>query len=99
MAEKHRPTVTTKTLITHGIYDFEVTQPVPGQSVNVVIPLGEPMPAGAVYRKYTEATGWVEFVVDENNATPQRPVMEELARMRVMKPISRVSTKVTPACS
>lgn len=57
-----------------GIYDFEVTQlPVPGQSVNVVIPLGEPMPAGAVYRKYTEATGWVEFVVDENNAVATAP--------------------------
>ena len=57
-----------------GIYDFEVTQlPVPGQSVNVVIPLGEPMPADAVYRKYTEATGWVEFVVDQNNAVATAP--------------------------
>ena len=52
-----------------GIYDFEVTElPIPGQSVNIVIPVGGPIPADAVYRKYTEATGWIDFIVDDNNA-------------------------------
>jgi hypothetical protein len=57
-----------------GIYDFEVTElPVPGQVVNVVIPIGAPIPAGAVYRKYTEETGWVDFVVDDNNKVASAP--------------------------
>jgi len=58
-----------------GIYDFEVTEmPIPGETVNIVIPLGsDGIPADAVYRKYTEATGWVDFVVDEANAIASAP--------------------------
>ena len=52
-----------------GVYDFQVQDlPVPGQSARIVIPLGTGVPADAEARKYTEATGWKAFVVDENNA-------------------------------
>lgn len=42
----------------------------PGETVPVVIPLATDIfiPEGAVYRKYTEATGWFSFVVDGNNS-------------------------------
>ena len=52
-----------------GVYDFQVQDlPVPGQSARIVIPLGTGVPADAEARKYTEATGWKAFVVDDNNA-------------------------------
>ncbi len=49
-------------------FDFEIsalTQA--GQSVSVVIPLPQPLPEGARYRKYDPATGWADFVVDAKN--------------------------------
>jgi len=52
-----------------GLYDFEVVDlPVPGMSVNIVFPQTSPIPEDAVYRVYTEAEGWRDFVIDENNA-------------------------------
>ncbi|HIG62055.1 MAG TPA: HYR domain-containing protein [Gammaproteobacteria bacterium] len=52
-----------------GVYDFGVEElPVPGMSVNVVIPVGQAIPEDAVYRKYTEEGGWVDFIADDNNA-------------------------------
>ena len=57
-----------------GVYDFQVQDlPVPGQSARVVIPLGAGVPAEAEARKYTEATGWKAFVIDENNAVATAP--------------------------
>ncbi|MDG1115223.1 MAG: HYR domain-containing protein [Pseudomonadales bacterium] len=51
-----------------GVYDFQVQDlPVPGQSVRLTIPVAAGIPADAVMRKYTEAEGWFDFVIDENN--------------------------------
>jgi len=53
----------------NGLYDFEVVDlPVPGQSVNIVFPQLSPIPEDAVYRVYTEAEGWRDFVIDDHNA-------------------------------
>lgn len=50
-----------------GIFDFEVTElPELGQSVSVVIPQREPIPAEAVYRKFLGGE-WVTFVEDADN--------------------------------
>ena len=53
--------------IVGAIFDFELSGLQAAQSVNVVIPLPEAIPADAVYRKYTVETGWYDFVIDENN--------------------------------
>ncbi len=52
-----------------GILDFEVQDlPIPGESVRIVIPLPSPVPEEASFRKYTEESGWYDFVVDERNS-------------------------------
>ena len=57
-----------------GILDFEVQDlPIPGESVRIVIPLPVAVPSDAVYRKYTEASGWFDFVIDENNNVSSAP--------------------------
>ena len=51
-----------------GYYDFEIIGlPDAGQSARVVIPQLNPLPNGAVYRKYDPDTGWQDFVQDANN--------------------------------
>ena len=53
---------------TGGLFDFVLTElPQPGQSNRVVLPQTQPVPANAVYRKYTAADGWANFVIDSNN--------------------------------
>ena len=57
-----------------GIFDFSVTGlPQAGQSVRVVIPLLEAIPADALYLKYFESTGWTAFVTDANNHLASAP--------------------------
>ncbi len=57
-----------------GLFDFEVTGLArPGQSVQVVIPQLAPIPAGAVYRKYSADLGWKDFVLDARNALASAP--------------------------
>jgi MYXO-CTERM domain-containing protein len=52
-----------------GILDFEVQDLAePGTSFRIVIPLAAAVPEGGVLRKFTEANGWNDFVVDDNNA-------------------------------
>lgn len=51
-----------------GYFDFEITGLTgSGQSALVVLPLDEPIPTGAVYRKYSQVTGWFTFIEDELN--------------------------------
>jgi hypothetical protein len=51
-----------------GIFDFNIENiAMPGSSVNVVLPLSSPVPAAAVYRKYTDITGWQDFIEDASN--------------------------------
>jgi hypothetical protein len=50
-----------------GIYDFEVSGLIPGQSANIVFPLQSSIPVNASFRKFNPATGWSNFVVDTNN--------------------------------
>ena len=47
-----------------GVYDFEISQLNPGDSALLVIPLQSAIPKNGVYRKFDEATGWTDFVVD-----------------------------------
>jgi hypothetical protein len=56
------------TLNVGGIFDFiAYGLPQAGQSYNLVLPQRLPIPANALYRKFTPINGWVEFVVDVNN--------------------------------
>jgi len=41
--------------------------------VKIVLPQYLPIPTNAVYRKYTAANGWIEFVVDANNRYASSP--------------------------
>ena len=51
-----------------GLFDFiAYGLPQAGQSFNLVLPQRLPIPADALYRKFTPVNGWVEFVVDVNN--------------------------------
>ncbi|EGM76015.1 putative Ig domain-containing protein,BNR/Asp-box repeat protein [Rheinheimera sp. A13L] len=52
-----------------GIFDFiAYGLPEQGQSYSLVIPQRLPVPANAVYRKFNDATGWVDFVSNERNS-------------------------------
>lgn len=51
-----------------GIFDFVAYGlPTAGQTYQVVFPQRLPIPANAVYRKYKESSGWVDFQTDANN--------------------------------
>ena len=51
-----------------GIFDYIVTGlPEAGQTYQIVLPQLQPIPTGAVYRKYSESAGWGLFVKDANN--------------------------------
>lgn len=55
-------------LIVGGIFDFIVTGlPQAGQNYQIVLPQIQPIPAGAVYRKYSKSKGWGTFFEDVNN--------------------------------
>lgn len=52
-----------------GYVDFEIADlPNAGQSVRVVIPQENPLPAGALYRKYHPVSGWATFVENGSNS-------------------------------
>ena len=52
-----------------GIFDFEVRRfSTPDDTARVVIPLPEPLPAGALWRKYLADLGWQDFAEDAGNA-------------------------------
>ena len=51
-----------------GIFDFAVENlPVPGESVNIVLPIAGGIPANAVYRKFESTRGWFNFEIDDDN--------------------------------
>ncbi|NAW65814.1 tandem-95 repeat protein, partial [Photobacterium halotolerans] len=53
---------------TGGVFDFIAHGlPTAGQSYQVVLPQRLPIPANAVYRKFTESQGWKNFVTDAQN--------------------------------
>jgi VCBS repeat-containing protein len=55
-------------LIIGGAFDFIATGlPQAGQSYQIVLPQIQPIPAGAVYRKYSGTNGWGTFVEDADN--------------------------------
>jgi DNA-binding protein len=52
-----------------GIFDFiAYGLPEQGKSYSLVIPQRLPVPANAVYRKFSDVTGWVDFVSNERNS-------------------------------
>ncbi|HEY0922843.1 Ig-like domain-containing protein [Rheinheimera pacifica] len=51
-----------------GTFDFILRNlPTAGASYALVLPQRQPVPQNAVYRKYTQATGWTNFVQNERN--------------------------------
>lgn len=59
-----------------GYFDFMIENIVPfGRSTTVVIPLLDPIPEHAVYRKYSEENGWQEFVEDADNSLSSSPLV------------------------
>ncbi|RLJ20394.1 hypothetical protein DJ031_06220 [bacterium endosymbiont of Escarpia laminata] len=57
-----------------GIFEFEIEGlAYVGQSVRIVIPVHEVIPANAVYRLYTDDVGWHDFVVDARNSVSSAP--------------------------
>ncbi|WP_197479501.1 carboxypeptidase regulatory-like domain-containing protein, partial [Oleiphilus sp. HI0132] len=51
-----------------GLFDFEIHNVLPvGSSIQLVIPLIEPIPEEAVYRKLDPIYGWQNFELDSNN--------------------------------
>jgi hypothetical protein len=56
-----------------GIFDFEIKHlPLEGQTIRVVIPQREAIPAEAVYRKYHNGS-WKDFVSNDNNRLHSAP--------------------------
>jgi len=52
-----------------GIFDFiAYGLPEQGKSYSLVIPQRLPVPINAVYRKFSDVTGWVDFVSNERNS-------------------------------
>lgn len=57
-----------------GIFDFIANGlPVVGQSVAIVIPQRQPIPANAIYRKLMPVTGWVNFHEGANDSVWSAP--------------------------
>lgn len=56
-------------LPTAWVYDFSISQlPHAGSNAELIIPLREPLPTQAVYRKYHAHSGWRAFVEDGLNS-------------------------------
>ena len=55
------------------IFDFEIDGIETGGSVRVIIPLSEPVPTNAEYRKYIANSGWNSFLVDGRNSVSSAP--------------------------
>ena len=51
----------------HGFFSFNVTELIPGQTINVTITLPFVMPAGSQYWKYHDPEGWLEIPVGSND--------------------------------
>ncbi|MFQ3235895.1 MAG: hypothetical protein ACI9C4_001459 [Paraglaciecola sp.] len=61
-------------VIVGGIFDYIVTGlPQAGQNYRIVFPQRQPIPVGAVYRKYNERFGWEAFAEDVNNQLHSAP--------------------------
>jgi len=57
-----------RTVIVGGIFDYIATGlPQAGQNYQIVLPQRQPIPAEAIYRKYSDSTGWSTFIPDVNN--------------------------------
>jgi len=57
--------------LTHSedYFDFAIEEIVPvGRSIFITIPLIQPIPEHAVYRKFSKENGWQDFVEDANNS-------------------------------
>ncbi|MBA6340589.1 tandem-95 repeat protein [Colwellia sp. MB02u-10] len=60
--------------IVGGIFDFIARDlPQAGQNSRIVLPQRQPIPSGAVYRKYSKRFGWGPFVEDVSNQLHSAP--------------------------
>jgi len=44
-----------------GLFDFSVSGAIPGETYTLVLPLSQPVPENAVFRKFMNEGGWKEF--------------------------------------
>ena len=51
-----------------GLFDFVISGAKPGDSYRLVFPLGGAIPDNAVFRKFSDANGWSDFVEDAKNS-------------------------------
>ncbi|WP_348730791.1 Ig-like domain-containing protein [Rheinheimera texasensis] len=57
-----------------GVFDFiAYNLPQAGQGYQVSFPQAQPIPIGAVYRKYSSSKGWVDFIIDSKNTVRSAP--------------------------
>ena len=57
-----------------GVFDFIAYDlPQAGQGYQVSFPQAQPIPIGAVYRKYSGSKGWVDFIIDSKNTVRSAP--------------------------
>jgi len=57
-----------------GVFDFiAFNLPQAGHVYQVSFPQAEPIPTGAVYRKYSSRRGWMNFVIDSKNTIRSAP--------------------------
>ena len=58
-----------------GCFDFSVSGRTPGETIQVVLPLSEPIPYYALYRKYTAATNsWGDYAVSGSDSVMTAPL-------------------------
>ena len=58
-----------------GCFDFSVSGRDPGETIQVVLPLSEPIPYYALYRKYTAATdSWGDYAVSGSDSVMTAPL-------------------------
>ncbi|MFZ5621979.1 MAG: choice-of-anchor U domain-containing protein [Pseudomonadota bacterium] len=61
-----------------GCFDFSVSGRTPGETIQVVLPLSEPIPYYALYRKYTAATNsWGDYAVSGSDSVMTAPLNED----------------------
>ena len=56
-----------------GYFDFVVKNLAQGAQVDVVVPVGEPLPINASYRKYHEVDGWLPFDTSSGDSITSAP--------------------------
>ncbi len=76
LAERDLPVAEETRRFPLGLLDFEAELNIPGETLELIVPLASPIPANATYRKLIDGT-WRDFVVDELNHIYSAPQQED----------------------